>query len=492
MALTQRPPIVAVMGHIDHGKSSLLDYIRNTNVVAKEAGGITQKVSAYVAEHEHEGVKRSITFLDTPGHEAFRSLRARGAAVADIAILVIAAEEGVKPQTIEAYNAIIESNIPFVVAFTKIDKNGADIEKAKVSALEAGIYLEGLGGTIPYIGISSKTGEGVPELLGLVLLTADLQELTGDPSLPASGFVLESSQDPKKGTSATLIIKNGSMKAGEVVVAGTALAPVRFIEDWSGARIALAIPSLPIVLSGFDAIPSSGTPFVTFANKKEAEKYVKENIENKTAAIPVVFDETKTIIPVCLKSDVTGSIEALEHELAKIEHERVALRIVSKGVGAVNENDVKLAQTGNGIVIAFNVGTDSSARDLGERLNVPIFSFSIIYDIEKSVRELMQERSPKMVNEEKLAEVKIIKVFSTAGAKQVIGANLLSGNLSVGMRIKLVRRDIELDSGKFLNLQQARADVKEIRTEGEFGAQIECKTDVAPGDTLIAFRVVES
>ncbi|MBU2103533.1 GTP-binding protein, partial [Patescibacteria group bacterium] len=219
MERTTRPPIVAVMGHIDHGKSSLLDYIRKTNVTADEAGGITQHVSAYEASHEYEGETRRITFLDTPGHEAFRALRARGAQAADIAILVIAAEEGVKPQTLEAFEAITEAGTPFVVAFTKIDKSGADVEKAKVSALEHGIYLEGLGGSVSFTGVSSKSGEGVPELLDLVLLTADLAELSADPSGLATGYVLESSQDPKRGMSATLIVKDGSMSTGSFAVA---------------------------------------------------------------------------------------------------------------------------------------------------------------------------------------------------------------------------------------------------------------------------------
>ena len=243
MAAAPRPPIVAVMGHIDHGKSSLLDYIRKSNVVADEAGGITQHVSAYEAEHPHEGAPRTITFLDTPGHEAFRALRTRGAQSADIAILVVAAEEGVKPQTLEALSAITEAGIPYVVAFTKIDKPAADLERAKVSALEHNIFLEGLGGPIPYQAISSKTGQGVPELLDLVLLAADLVGLSADPEAPAEGFVLESSQDPKRGASATLIVKNGTLEIGDFVVAGGSFAPVRFIENFLGKRIPSALPS---------------------------------------------------------------------------------------------------------------------------------------------------------------------------------------------------------------------------------------------------------
>ena len=475
----------------DHGKSSLLDYIRKANVTAGEAGGITQHVSAYEAEHEHEGKKRTITFLDTPGHEAFRAIRSRGAATADVAILVVAADEGVKPQTKEAYDAIMEAKVPFVVAFTKIDKNGADIERVKGSVLENGIYLEGLGGDIPYAPVSSKSGEGVDALLDLVLLTADLAELTGDAALPASGFVLESSQDPKQGVTATLIIKDGSVSTGSFAVAGSAIAPVRFIENFAGARIKEAGPSQPISISGWSELPPAGTPFTIVKTKKEAEKAAAEPVRavNERAA---ETEDGKLVLPLIVKADVTGSVEAIAHELAKITHETASIRIVSSGVGAVSEGDVKTAFAAGGIVIGFHVGIDSAARDLGERQNVMIETFDIIYDLGKRVNDLLVERAPKVRKEEVTGEAKILKIFSTSGAKQVMGANLKSGELTVGGQVKIVRREIEIGYGKILNLQQARADVKELRTEGEFGLQIESKAEAAPGDMLIGFRVIES
>lgn len=491
MAIAPRPPIVAVMGHIDHGKSSLLDYIRKANVTAGEAGGITQHVSAYEAVHEHEGTERKITFLDTPGHEAFRALRARGAAAADIAILVIAAEEGVKPQTLEAFKAAEEAGTPVIVAFTKIDKPSADIERAKMSAVEHSIYLEGLGGSTPHTGVSSKSGEGVPELLDLVLLTADLAELTADPSEPAEGFVLESSQDPKRGMSATLIVKNGTLSTGSFVVAENSTAPVRFIEDFAGNRIPEAPPSSPVRISGWSTLPPSGTPFVAVATKKEAEQVASAREAARAANVPAGQGDGTTVLPLVLKADVTGSIEAIKHELAKIAHERVSIRILSESVGAVGESDVKSAQVGNAVIVAFNVSTDAAACDFAERVNVPIESFSIIYELAQRITDLVQERAPHITVEEVAGEAKVLKEFSVAGAKHVLGAKWVSGIITVGDSVRLERRGIPLTKGKLTNLQVARADVQVIKQEGEFGLMIETKGDIAQGDTIFAIKMVE-
>jgi translation initiation factor IF-2 len=481
------------MGHIDHGKSSLLDYIRKSNVTAGEAGGITQHVSAYEAVHEHEGKPRAITFLDTPGHEAFKVLRARGAQAADVAILVVAADEGVKPQTLDALAAIKEAGTPFVVAFTKIDKNGADAERAKHSLLEHEVYLEGLGGSVPFVAVSSKTGEGVPELLDLVLLTADLAELSADASAPASGFVLESSQDPKRGLSATLIVKEGTLKVGEVVVAGTAFAPVRFIENFLGKRIDSAGASQPILVSGFSILPPAGTPFVTAKNRKEAEKLVEAAEQPVRAGLTrAVTDEGVATLPLVLKADVTGSLEAIKHELAKITHERAHLLILSSDVGQVGESDVKSAFASKATVIAFNVGVDSGARELAERTDVAIESFSIIYDLGIRVTELLAARAPKVTVEEERGHATVLRTFSSSSHKQVLGAKLVSGSFTLGNQVKILRREIELGRGKISNLQQARADVKEIKTEGDFGIEVDSKTEAAPGDTLVTFGFIES
>jgi translation initiation factor IF-2 len=479
------------MGHIDHGKSSLLDYIRKSNVVAGEAGGITQHVSAYEAVHEHEGTPRAITFLDTPGHEAFKVLRARGAAAADVAILVVAADEGVKPQTLDALEAIKEAQTPFVVAFTKIDKNGANVENAKHSLLEHEVYLEGLGGEVPFTAVSSKTGEGVPELLDLVLLTADLVGLSADTELPAHGFVLESSQDPKRGLSATLIMKDGTLATGQFVVAGTAYAPVRFIENFLGKRIDSAGPSQPIRVSGFSSLPPAGTPFTTAKNKKEAEHIAAQGVQTARAPIARATADTAEL-PLVIKADVTGSVEAIKHELAKIMHERANIVVLSADVGAVGENDVKSAIASKGTVVAFNVPIDSGARDLALRTGISIESFSIIYDLGIRVSELLASKAPQVTKEVETGTAKVLRTFSSSSHKQVLGVQLVSGTFKLGSHVKISRREIELGRGKISNLQQARADVKEIRTDGDFGIEIDSKTEAAPGDTIVTYELVLS
>lgn len=480
------------MGHIDHGKSSLLDYIRKANVTAGEAGGITQHVSAYEAEHEYEGEVRRITFLDTPGHEAFKALRARGALAADIAILVIAAEEGVKPQTLDAWSAISEAGIPTVIAFTKIDKNSADMDRAKNSAIENAIYLEGLGGSIPYVGVSSKSGIGVPELLDLVLLTADVSELSADLVTPADGFVLESSQEPKQGTSATLIIKNGTLKTGSYVVAGRAFAPVRFIENFANARIPNAVPSQPVRISGWNILPAAGTPFIAVDSKKEAEKLALLGIETKIVPSPEVLADGVVQVPLIIKADVTGSLDGIKHELAKIAHERVVIKIISEGIGAVSEGDVKSALASNAVVIAFTVSTESNARDFAERNQVSIETFSIIYDLKERIEALVTARAPHETIEEIIGEAKVLKAFSVNGNKHVLGAKWVSGLLTVGDLVKVDRRGIPLERGRLTNLQVARVDTGTIKMEGEFGLQVETKGEIAAGDTLYAFRMTQT
>ena len=489
MARVARPPVIAVMGHVDHGKSSLLDYIRKASVVAGEAGGITQHVAAYIAEHGG----RHITFLDTPGHAAFKALRERGAQAADIAILVVAADEGVMPQTLEALAAITEAKIPYVVAITKIDKNNADVERAKSSMLEHGIYLEGLGGEIPYAPISSKSGEGVSELLDLVLLAADLAELTGDPEAPAEGYVLEATQDPKRGATATLIVKDGTLTTGSFVVAGDAYAPVRYIEDFRGARVEGVGPSEPARIAGFSSLPSAGVLFSIVKSKKAAEALAKttasQSIE-RTAATEGVAELTLVV-----KADVAGSLDAIRHELAKVTHERAAVRIVSEGVGAVSENDVKTARSAGATIIAFNTSVEAVARDLALRDSVAIEPFTIIYELTEKVGELLRAKAPTIEVERELGRAKVVAVFSTSAKKQVIGANLTSGAFALGQMVKLLRggeEGAEIARGKVVNLQLQRADVKEVRTEGNFGIEIEAREDAKPGDELVTFVVEES
>lgn len=490
MARIPRPPIIAVMGHIDHGKSSLLDYIRKENVVAGEAGGITQHVAAYIALHNG----RPVTFLDTPGHEAFKALRTRGAAAADIAILVVAADEGVMPQTLDALAAIKEAYIPFIVAITKIDKNNADIEHAKMSLVEHEVFIEGMGGDVAYALISSKTGEGIPELLDLVLLASDLAEMTADPEASATGFVLESTQDPKRGSGATLIIKNGTLTLDGFVVAGDAYAPIRFIEDFMGKRVASAGPSEPVRISGFSKLPAAGSLFSIVKNKKEAEALAMT--QSKADIAPTEYRESASgdivELPIIVKTDVAGSVDAITHELAKITHERARIRVIASGVGSVSENDVKTASASGGTIIAFNVGTDAVARDAAERDRVTILSFSIIYELAEKVATLLEERVPSVAAEKELGRAKVLKAFSSSAKKQVLGARHISGTLTLGDRVKLIRGDAELSRGSITNLQQARIDTQAINVEGDFGIEIESREPAVYGDELVAFAVMSA
>ncbi|MFA6503062.1 MAG: translation initiation factor IF-2 [Candidatus Paceibacterota bacterium] len=486
MARTARPPVIAVMGHIDHGKSSLLDYIRKANIVAGEAGGITQHVAAYIALHDN----RPVTFLDTPGHEAFKALRTRGAAAADIAILVVAADEGVMPQTLDALAAITESGIPYIVAITKIDKNNADVDRAKMSLVEHGIYIEGMGGDVAYALVSSKTGEGIPELLDLVLLASDLAELSGDREASATGFVLESTQDPKRGASATLIVKDGTLTLDGFVVAGDAYAPIRFIEDFRGKRVERAGPSEPARVSGFSSLPAAGSLFTIAKNKKEAEALAAENAK-ASAPLPerAATAEGVAELPLIVKADVAGSVDAIAHELKKITNERAAIRIIASGVGNVSENDVNTAHASGATIIAFNAGTDSIARDRAERESVVILPFSIIYELSEKVAELLNARAPAVAEDKELGRAKVLKAFSSSAKKQVLGARYLSGTLSLGDRMKLVREGVEIARGSITNLQQARADVKEIKVEGDFGIEVESREGATYGDEIVAFAV---
>lgn len=487
--MTTRPPIVVVMGHIDHGKSTLLDYIRKSNVVAGEAGGITQHLSAYVVEHEtKDQEKKKITFLDTPGHEAFQKMRHRGADVADIAILIVSAEDGVKPQTLEALKCIKAADIPYIVAINKIDKPGADITRTQSSLIENEIYIEGMGGDISWTGISAKTGEGVDDLLDVLLLSAELAELTGETSIPATGNVIEAELDKQRGTTATLIIKNGELKSGQFVVSGGSYAPVRIMEDWNGNNIKEAGLSEPVRVVGFSGTPVVGDPFTTVASKKEAEILVaqKDKADIQTEAT----NPELPVIPILIKADVLGTIDAIEHELEKFESDRVIVRIIGKRVGDVTSGDVQdVSATENAIIVGFNVKTERGAIDLAERLGVEIENFDIIYELSDWLHKALKNRTPKMETEEKTGRAKILKHFSTQKNVQVLGGRVEEGTLSVGEQVRILRRDIEIGKGTLKNIQQQKVDVQEVAT-GEFGMQIDTRTEVAAGDYIEAFKLV--
>jgi translation initiation factor IF-2 len=495
-----RPPVVAIVGHIDHGKSTLLDYVRRTNVVEGEAGGITQHLSAYEAIHKTAQGERTITFLDTPGHEAFRAMRSRGLEVADVAILVVSAEEGAKPQTLEALKLIGDVGIPYIVALTKIDKPAANLERAKSSLLENGVYLEGLGGEIPYVALSSKTGEGVPELLDLILLAADLEGLSADPTLPAEGVVIEAHVDSRRGNTATLIVENGSLRSGEHVVAGESIAPTRIMENFLGKSIKEALPGSPVRIVGFSTLPVAGTRFNTVKNKKEAEESSRTaRLEREAARTPAPVaaegeeEVQRTILPLVIKTDVAGTGEAVLHELGKLPvHSNLEVRVVYRGVGAVTEGDLQFAAGGKtpGIIVGFNVAMNRELREEATRLGIAAETFDIIYKLAEWLGATIEERRPRMRTEERTGSAKVLKFFSATKGAVVLGGRVEEGELRAGEEVRLMRRDLELGRGTVVSLQAGKTPVKKVEAGSEFGAQIKLDAEPAPGDRLEAFEIV--
>lgn len=495
----KRPPVVSIMGHVDHGKSTLLDYIRKSNVVDKEAGGITQSITAYEVTRETKDGPQKITFIDTPGHEAFAGMRERGASTADIAILIVSSEDGVKKQTVEAYKQIVAAGVPFIVAITKIDKPQANVERAKISLAENEIYLEGYGGSISYVPISSKTGEGIDELLDLIILTADVAGLEGDSETLATGVVIEAYRDPKKGISSTLIIKNGSLSTGMFVAVGEAYSPVRMLEDFSGKKINEATFSSPVRIVGWNIAPKVGGTFTCFSSKKSLEAHLERIAEEKSdrpVATPMgprkPEEGAKKILPVIVKADVLGSVEAIEHEIKKIQNERVIVKIVYASIGDITESDIKTAGGGTDtLVVGFNVKADGQAKAMIERLGITYATFDIIYKLTEWIEEKVKEAMPKVRVEEITGKAKILKFFSATKDKQIVGGKVIDREMALGARVRIVRRETVIGEGVVRELQQAKSKTSSVAEGFEFGAMIDAKMELAPGDVIEAFAVVE-
>lgn len=488
-----RPPAIVVMGHIDHGKSTLLDYIRESNSVEGETGGITQHISAYeVAHMDKSGTERKITFLDTPGHEAFQKMRDHGAEIADIAILIVSAEDGVKAQTLEALESIKHAGIPFIVAINKIDKPNANPEKTKQEMVEQGVYLEGLGGDIPYVLISAKRGDGIAELLEMMLLVADLAELSGNAEKPAEGVVIETNRDPQKGVSATLIIKDGTLRQGDFVLSGSVYSPVRIFEDFLGKNIKEATFSSPVRVVGWNELPTAGAAFTVCKTKKQAEQSAVEYREAQKSdgvASTDSGDEDVFVIPLVLKADVAGTLDAIEHEIKKLKSDDVDLRIVLRGVGSISEGDVKLALgSANTLIVGFNTKVDATAQNLAERNGIEIGTFDIIYKLSEWLGEIVAKRKPKKRVEEVASRAKVLKTFSITKNKQVLGGRIEEGSLAAGNTVRILRSDTEIGRGTILNLQQNRVDAKRVE-DGEFGAEVNAAIEITPGDYLETFVV---
>lgn len=481
------------MGHVDHGKSSLLDYIRKSNIVAGEHGGITQHIAAYEVTHADASRNpKKITFIDTPGHAAFSHMRNRGAMIADIAILIVSAEEGVKTQTIEAIKTIQNEQVPFIVALTKIDRPNANIERVKSELLEHGVYVEGYGGDIPCNPISSVTGAGIDALLETILLLAEFQEFKGTPDKLATGFVVEANMDDKRGISATLIIKDGTISKGQFIVVDDAMAGTRIIESFSGESIESATFSSPIRITGFSTLPRIGSEFQALETKRDAEEYVelaKVAMQNAGPASLVTVSEETKIIPIIIKSDVFGSAEAIENEILKLSTDEVFFKVIKRGVGAINESDAQLALSDkNTIIIGFNVDVDRKVRDINDIDSVTIKTFNIIYKLTEWLEVEREERRPRKEVDTVIGRTKILKVFSSQKHSHVAGGRVTDGHMDKKAQFKLIRNDQEIARGTILELQLGKAPVSSVESGNELGIQIECKETPEPGDIIETFK----
>ncbi|HMO78663.1 MAG TPA: translation initiation factor IF-2 [Candidatus Paceibacterota bacterium] len=498
--IIERPPVVVIMGHIDHGKSSLLDFIRKSNVVSKEAGGITQHLGAYEIEHKNaEGITKKITFLDTPGHSAFCGVRTRGAKVADIAILIISAEDGVMPQTIEALECIKKDNLSFIVAINKIDSPKANIEKVKSDLIENQIYVEGYGGTIPVVNISAKEGTNINELLDLILVASEVEGLKADTEKMAEGFVIETHKDKNKGISATLVIKNGTLKQGQFVACCQMFSPIRIFEDHDNKSIKSATVSRPVKICGWNEFPVVGEIFYTFNSKKEAEKYCedykfkiqeqknKDNLKKQNTALDEIFT-----VPIIIKADTHGSIEAVEHELKKINTINSKIKIISTGTGNITEIDAKTASGNeNTIIVGFGIEIDTRAQIIIDRMNVIAKTFDIIYELTDWIEKEIENKRPRIEVEETTGKAKILKKFNENKNMQVLGARVLEGKIKISNDVKILRRSEEIGRARIKELQSQKQKVGEVDEGTEFGLCIESKFDIVPGDEIEIFEKIK-
>ena len=489
-----------VLGHIDHGKTTLLDQIRKKAapsggeprpVAGRESGGITQHIGAYEIELKTKNQElKTITFIDTPGHEAFSKMRSRGANVADLALLVVAADDGVKPQTEEALKAITSAKLPFIVVLNKIDKETSDPNRVKKELGDKGVILEEWGGKTPVVQISAKTGQGLEELLELILLVSELENLETDFSKPAVGVVIESRLDSKRGNAATLLLREGSLKKGNFVLAGSAAVKVIILEDFNGRPVEEASASSPVRAIGFDAIPLVGSTFRTFSSKDELEQArlaVPEDVKN---GHKFEVAEGQKTIPVVLKADAAGSLEAIEHELRKFENEKLGLNLIRSEVGTILEDDLKLASSsGETIVIGFRVKLDRSAKELSERFGIALGIFDVIYELVDWAREEIEKRLPEDKTRKVLGRGRVLKIFKKEGSRQIVGGKMESGGIYEKKNFTLLRRDFPLTAGRISGLQVGKMEVKEVLEGKEFGALVDSEIEIAPGDVLEIFEI---
>lgn len=491
-SLKERPPVVVVLGHVDHGKTTLLDYIRKTNVVEKEAGGITQHIGAYQITHEN----KLITFIDTPGHEAFSQMRSRGARVADIAVLVVAGEEGVKLQTKEVISHIKKAKIPVVVAINKIDKPGANPNKVKRELAGEDILVESEGGKVPAVEVSAKTGQGIPELLEMILLVAELEELKADPTKPGKGVVIESYLDSQRGPTATFLVLDGILKKGDYVFSGFCYGRAKILEDFQGAGIQEAPPSAPAIVVGLNDVPMVGEKFSVISSEAEAKekafsfaKTVQKKESQSTAGRP---EGEKKLLNIILKADVKGSLEAIEGTLKdmekELEKENIGINILKSEAGDVSESDVKLAYSTKSLIIGFRVKASSAVSNLARRSGIKIHIFEVIYELVEGARKELSKLLEPEILREKLGKMKILAVFRKEKNRMVVGGKVTLGKVENKALIDVFRNKEKIGSGRIAQLQHNKKDVPEAEKGKEAGILFEGEPVIEEGDTLEIYR----
>jgi translation initiation factor IF-2 len=488
--LKPRPPIVVVLGHVDHGKTSLLDVIRKTNIVAKESGGITQHIGAYQVEFQG----KKITFIDTPGHEAFSQMRSRGAKAADIAILVVAGEEGVKPQTKEVINYVKKEEIPTIVAVNKIDKPQVNFEKTVGELEKEGLVVETRGGKTPVIKVSAKDGTGVNELLEMILLVAEMEELKADSEKPANGVVIESYMDSRRGSVATLLVFEGVLKISQWVVCGDCYGKIKNLEDFKGEKIEEADPSTPAVVLGLNDVPMVGQTFEVVGSEEMASGKVLKNKETPKEPLPEskiepVEGEEIKILNLILKADVRGSLEAIYENLFKIDLSGIKLNIVKSEVGAISESDVKLAFSADAMIVGFRVKASNSVFDMAKRSKVRIRTYDIIYELFEEVKKEAAKLLDPEINREILGKLKIIAIFRREKSRMIVGGKVLEGKAVNKVNIDIYRNEEKIGSGRAVQLQHNKNDMAEVEKGREAGILFEGEPIIEEGDILEFYRI---
>ena len=497
--LVERPPIITVMGHVDHGKTTLLDKIRHSSVADHEAGGITQHIGAYVVMHDG----KPIVFLDTPGHEAFTAMRARGANVTDIVILVIGADDGIMPQTREAINHIKAAGVPLVVAINKIDKQGAKPDRVRQQLSEEGIFVEGWGGDVGAVEISAKQGIGVSDLLERVLLEAEMQELKANPDADPAGVVIEARLDKGKGPVATVIVKDGTLKAGDIVLFDSTWGKTRALFDWAGKGLKKAGPSTPVEILGLDAVPIPGEAFRVVKTEREArdaitEARVKERDsagEVKKASLEDLYSNLAEgqfpHLNLVVKCDVQGSLEALCASLEKQATNEVGVSIVHRGVGRIAESDVMLASTSNAVIIGFNVRPDNNAKRMAELNGVEIRIYNVIYDVIDDVKAAMSGLLKPTLREDSLGEVEIRQIFRIPKVGKIAGCHVTKGLVRRTAKVRIIRDGIVIWDGKIASLKHVKDEARELKAGMDCGISFEGYQDFEEGDILEVYEIIE-